>query len=172
MFTWRRKFLVASVVVLVGLALFLLILKHSPGTKRQKLTQVPSLETQHSTVPEGSQPQPFETDRYAFRNVTREDAIDNQPSNLGVSHSQQLRVWVNHSGVTITPSALPGKPQRSEEWKMKLNLKKFGRADRFTGVRPITSETIKENRIELTRKGTVLSAHAKRKLSVSESYEN
>ncbi len=168
MLMWRRAFTLASVVVLVGLAIFLLSHRPGPGTIRQNLTKTP----QSSTTFDSAQPQSFETDRYAFRNVTRSRAIDNEPALLGVSHSQQLRVWVNHSGVTITPSALPSKPQRSEEWKTNLNLKRFGRADQFTVAQPITSETTKENRIDLTRKNTVLSAHAKRKISVSESYEN
>src|SRR6185503_11010748 len=125
----------------VGLAVFIITHKR-PLTISKTSSTNPSLLPEQLTMSQGVTLESADKLRYGFRRVER----DNHPSFLSVNQAQQLRLWLSEKGMTITPSAFPGQPNRPDEWSASLNLKKFGRTSQLIDSTPsflMTLKTIK-----------------------------
>jgi hypothetical protein len=72
---------------------------------------------------------------------------------LGMSHEQNLHAWFAQDGVTVRPT-LPDE-KRDQGWTATLRLKSWGYGTQLTGVPPITSRTVNQNRIEYERRSLI-----------------
>jgi len=70
---------------------------------------------------------------------------------LGLSHEQNLNAWFAQDGVTVQPT-LP-EEKCDQRWTTTLHLEGWGYGTQVTGVPPITSRRVDQNRIEYQRGG-------------------
>ncbi|MDT4966221.1 MAG: hypothetical protein QOJ64_958 [Acidobacteriota bacterium] len=89
---------------------------------------------------------------------------------LAMSHDQNLNTWFGEDGITVRPTL--SEHEGDKAWRLGLKLRSYGYGDQLTAVPPVTSQNVKDNRIEYTRSASTNPQSDFRNPQLTEWYEN